>query len=90
MVILLLFLLIRYIELKKIKLNNELTLEKLHREKMEEFEKLRMRFFSNISHEFRTLLTLISGPLDLLQKNIDQEFLDKTFLFVLMSRQNAF
>ena len=73
--ILLILILFRYFNLKKIHLENKLQLEKLEKDKLAEIERLRSRFYTNFSHEFRTLLTLITGPLDLLQKNIDQEVL---------------
>ena len=37
-------------------------IEKLNREKKEEVYESKLRFFTNISHEFRTPLTLIYGP----------------------------
>ncbi|SNR30825.1 Signal transduction histidine kinase [Lutibacter agarilyticus] len=47
---------------------HELELEHLEKEKLEEINRLKLEFFTNISHEFRTPLTLIKGPLEYLQK----------------------
>jgi ligand-binding sensor domain-containing protein/signal transduction histidine kinase/AraC-like DNA-binding protein len=38
--------------------------EKLEKERMEELNQMKLRFFTNITHEFKTPLTLISAPLD--------------------------
>lgn len=46
----------------------ELELEHFEKEKLEEINRLKLEFFTNISHEFRTPLTLIKGPLEYLQK----------------------
>lgn len=62
-------------EHKRIQLTNKLKLVKLENEKLTEMEHIRSRVFTNLSHEFRTLLMLIMGPLDLLQKNINEEIL---------------
>ncbi|MET0634793.1 MAG: two-component regulator propeller domain-containing protein [Chitinophagaceae bacterium] len=43
-------------------------IRKLREEKKEEIHQLQLQFFTNISHEFRTPLSLIIGPLEKLQK----------------------
>ncbi len=56
-------------------LKNQLTIARFRSEKNKEIEQLKLQFFSNISHEFRTPLTLITGPLEkmLQNKNVDKE-----------------
>lgn len=44
-------------------LKHQLDLEKLEAEQIKEVNKAKLEFFTNISHEFRTPLTLILGPL---------------------------
>lgn len=51
---------------------HQLELEHLEKEKHEEIHRLKLEFFTNISHEFRTPLTLIKGPLDYLLKKGDK------------------
>tara|TARA_R110000868_G_scaffold71713_3_gene209740 strand:- start:10406 stop:14485 length:4080 start_codon:yes stop_codon:yes gene_type:complete len=53
----------------KTKLKHELELEHLERERNNEIHRAKLEFFTNISHEFRTPLTLISGPLQQLLEN---------------------
>ena len=50
--------LIRYIRLR-----HKLQLEQVAKQKQEELHELKLQFFTNITHEFRTPLTLILGPL---------------------------
>jgi signal transduction histidine kinase/DNA-binding response OmpR family regulator len=51
-------------QLNRARMKQELILEKEHAEKLEEIDQIKSRFFTNISHEFRTPLTLILGPLE--------------------------
>ena len=52
-----------------IRYRHNLQLKKLEEAKKEEVHQLQLEFFTNISHEFRTPLTLILGPLEKLQDN---------------------
>ena len=55
--------LVRLVINHQLMLKNSLRLEHLELEKEREFDQIKTKFFTNISHEFRTPLTLISGPI---------------------------
>ena len=61
-------LIIRKYSLLRIEEKNELKQERLEKEKLEEINQLKLQLFTNISHDFRTPLTLIIGPLESLIK----------------------
>lgn len=60
-----LYLLIRTYN-NRIKLQESLRYEKKHAEDIEQLNQTKLRFFTNISHEFRTPLTLIIGQMEML------------------------
>jgi signal transduction histidine kinase/DNA-binding response OmpR family regulator len=52
----------------KLLLKTSLSYEKKEKEHLEEVNQSKLNFFTNISHEFRTPLTLINGQVDILMK----------------------
>ena len=61
--LLILFILLRWLITMRIKQDNLLEMERMEKKQMEELNQMKLRFFTNVAHEFRTPLTLISGPL---------------------------
>ena len=61
------------VRMRRIKINNELEKERFKAEKMHEVDEMKSRFFANISHEFRTPLTLIFGPAKDIAENCDDK-----------------
>ncbi|WP_405562466.1 two-component regulator propeller domain-containing protein [Polaribacter sp. Asnod6-C07] len=56
------------------KLKQKLIYEQLDKDKMEVINQGKFKYFTNLSHEFRTPLTLISGPLDrVIENNVNKE-----------------
>ena len=56
--------LIRRYELNRLNLKNQLKLEKVETDTLRNLDNLKSQFFANISHEFRTPLTLILGQVE--------------------------
>jgi signal transduction histidine kinase/DNA-binding response OmpR family regulator len=70
---------VRRYELNRTLLKNQHKLDEVKLLEREETDKIKSRFFANISHEFRTPLTLILGPADyLISKFRDEEIQKQT------------
>ncbi|MGQ1784642.1 hybrid sensor histidine kinase/response regulator transcription factor [Saccharicrinis sp. GN24d3] len=74
-----LFYQIRRIIIFRVKMKQDLLFEKVKREKDEKLNEEKLRFFTNISHELKTPLTLILGPAQQLRelKNVEIGILKK-------------
>jgi len=64
MIIILLVLSMRSVILRQARLKQAYEMEKLERSKDKEIQQAKTEFFMNISHEFKTPLTLIAGPVE--------------------------
>ncbi len=64
--------LVRHSELNRLNKKHALELDLVAFEKLKELDQLKSQFFANISHEFRTPLTLILGQIDsVMSSNIE-------------------
>ena len=63
----------RIFTLHEANIKKKLELEELEIQKLHEMDLLKMQFFANVSHEFRTPLTLIIGPIERMLRDVKDE-----------------
>jgi len=78
--------LIWYFQMKRIRIKHALEMEHIQAEKYQEIDRLKSHFFANISHEFRTPLTLILSPVEQLLKKTFKGNIEEGFITI---RSNA-
>lgn len=59
--------------LNKLRLKDQLKLEQMEAERLKHLDKVRSDFFSNVTHEFRTPLTLILGHLEQIIPSVEDD-----------------
>lgn len=59
--------------IQQMRLRHQLQLEHITTSHLRELDKMKTQFFTNISHEFRTPLTLIQGPVQILKAEVTDE-----------------
>ncbi len=70
---------IRQYEMKRIKLKNQLKMEIVETDTLRKMDQMKSQFFANISHEFRTPLTLVLGQVESVMSS-DIDIKEKTKL----------
>ena len=77
---------LRYRGIKKLKTNFAIQQERQEAQRMHELDLMKIKFFTNVSHEFRTPLSLILAPVDkLLKQSADSDLRRQ----LLMMNRNA-
>ena len=79
-----LFILIGYginrMTVNQLKARNEMKLKEIEKQKTEEIHQAKLRFFTNIAHEFSNSLTLIYGPSIQLLKNMAHDSSNRKYV----------
>src|SRR5664279_3153241 len=88
MVVLALLFTFRKLVIQKTMQKSLVEKERYERKKIEELDKMKSEFFSNISHEFRTPLSLIINPLEKLVTEDNISIKDKNSLKLVLKSSN--
>ncbi|MCU0379033.1 MAG: response regulator, partial [Bacteroidales bacterium] len=88
LLILMVFYGVLYYAIRWIRLRNNLRLVEAEEKRMEDMHQMKMQFFTNISHEFRTPLTLILSPAEKLISEKTTEKEQKKLLALINNNAN--
>lgn len=76
---------------ERVRTLHQLKLERMEREKVESINQMKMDFFTNVSHEFRTPLTLILAPLEeIMSKPVTDKYLRKQHDLMLLNAKRLY
>jgi len=78
----------RWILLERERMNFRLEQERREAQQLHELDMMKIRFFTNVSHEFRTPLTLILTPLESLINSLPQEYSVRNQLTLIQRNAN--
>ncbi|HEX6053932.1 MAG TPA: two-component regulator propeller domain-containing protein, partial [Gemmatimonadaceae bacterium] len=80
---------IRRYEMNRLRLKSRLEIERVEAEQLRQLDRARSRLFANVSHEFRTPLTLTMGPLDDLRAGLHGPLSPAAVEQIDLARRNA-
>ncbi len=80
---------IRHYEMNRLRLESRLEIERVEAEQLRQLDRARSQLFANVSHEFRTPLTLTMGPLDDLRAGLHGPLTSAAVEQVDLARRNA-
>ena len=86
--IILIIVVIFQIRIERIHMQHSLTMERMAREKEHELNQSKLQFFTNISHEFRTPLSLIVAPLESIIASVNTNMNLKSKIFNVYKNAN--
>jgi len=79
----------RRYEMNRLRLENRLEIQHVEAEQLRALDRARSRLFANVSHEFRTPLTLTMGPLDDLRAGLHGPLSPSAIEQVDLARRNS-
>lgn len=69
----------RYLTIRRAKMRFQVVQEKKEAQRIHELDMLKLKFFTNISHEFRTPISLILAPVEKMLKTVTDETQKKQY-----------